>query len=362
MRRCAWVACLGVLFACGRHEESDAGVTDAGLTAQRFCDAIRDQCAFEVRCGQWVSQERCEQHLALTQADTRTPCERQGAALAWGRVTFDQRAAEHCLEARESCDYGEAARTCDDVFLGAVEPDGGCYAHEDCIKNFYCAGDGTCPGHCAPKKQPGATATSAAECIDDVMYDDLTCSGHLFWGKQCIGYPYDFFTCGPELYCDGPTMRCQRSKKAGSRCGTSESGYNDDCEPGLLCIRQSDAGWECELPRPLDAPCGIDFSGSTNGPCQRGLICRNNTCSLPGAQHAVCYDSRDCDESLQCTTNRRCEPRVPVGEACDGYNLCELSSECRRYGLPDGGYVENFECVPIQLPASDPNSCPVTAR
>lgn len=361
MRSAWWVVWCGLWCACApKAPELDAGI-DAGLTAQQFCDDIRDQCAFEARCGPWTSKESCDEYMALTRADLRPPCERFATALAWGRMRFDQRAAEHCLAARDACDYGESVRSCDDVFLGAVDAGGDCYAHSECRAGFYCAADGTCPGHCTPKKSVGATAYDPEECPYGLLYDYYSvCRTVGLAGELCINVTYGVERpCNTELYCDGLTKRCLRYKKEGAPCGYAED-FNE-CEPGLQCLRyQLDAGWSCERPAALGAPCagGATYLAS----CERGLSCSyGGTCvPLPGLGER-CTSGGDCDYSLYCDGDGYCAELLSEGTPCVYDWSCAAGLTCRDVYLPDGGRAYDHRCRPPVPAPPYGEACPFTA-
>jgi hypothetical protein len=97
-----------------------------------------------------------------------------------------------------------------------------------------------------------------------------------------------------------------------------------------------------------------DFAAVHVSDCKEGLRCWNGTCTSiegpfePLEPGAPCDRAQGCGIfSLYCGHDRRCHPVRALGEECDDYLACNVSSYCKGFGEANTG-----TCAPKESPGS----------
>ncbi|MGC4065928.1 MAG: hypothetical protein QM784_15015 [Polyangiaceae bacterium] len=106
---------------------------------------------------------------------------------------------------------------------------------------------------------------------------------------------------------------CVALQKAGEPCPITGN-FQKECEPGAVCsgslngdetvcVKQANQGELC--------------AGELSAECSWGYSCVDGTCKRgEGTLGVECFLDADCIESLRCTKDRTCAPRIAIGESC----------------------------------------------
>jgi hypothetical protein len=278
-----WLA-LACLAACGPGSYTE--FRDELVT--RSCDRDR-------RCGVIGATESCgvPEALALTAAGPLDV----PSAISDGRLRFDARAAQDCLDAMASapCDPAAAAlhlrAKCHAVVRPNVATGGACDTDDECVG-----------GHCVACRcfawpPPGNACTRGAAGCDPTVE-----------------------------YCGGDPATCRLHKQAGDDCEE-----DDECAFPLVCRRVDKR-----------IQCGNLSQLSDGKPCDGGVCGDDSYCAPSGrcavrhGENAPCDSPAGCGARLACgqlgADAGVCKPWRDDGEACaDG--LCPASQTC----VPGGG-------------------------
>lgn len=143
--------------------------------------------------------------------------------------------------------------------------------------------------------------------------------GGLKEGAKCTLFPLG---CGPDVFCNLKTERCERSGRAeGAACvDTSVSGARS-CGDGLHC-HEGPSGAVCAPDRGPGASC------TRSRHCKAPLLCAGGVCrESPGKVDEACdaLDPRTCERDAYC--DKKCEPRQPKGKHCSTDAACK-SGDC----------------------------------
>ncbi len=224
------------------------------------------------------------------------------------RVSYDQEAAQRCIDAISDADCTEIdlryIDDCGDVFTGTVQRGEECILDDECIGESFCRFDDSCPG---------------------------TCSDLLSAGESCL----DDKHCDPGLVCSEATARCVEPSSVGEPCGMGEPqcalpyiclGEDEDAgEPGV-CVAAEQA-----LSREEGEACV--FIGEDPALCQEGLACRVEDINLTDGVVSVCRAMVAAGEECGLALPSMCES----GHYCDGIDIeaGEFSGTCMP--LPGSG-------------------------
>jgi hypothetical protein len=168
----------------------------------------------------------------------------------------------------------------------------------------------------------------------------------------------DLRTWGPEL------ALCQFLFKPGVAPGdVCDEDYDDECQEGLRCERQSGSCGICRGERPVDnrcaTPCAADqycergVDGVSVGSCkplkQAGVAC-NDIVEPQCARGLDCISSKDAQGER--TGPQACEalPIAALGESCDGYNPCGTGLLCKAGSCVAAFSAQGAPCVAGKLP------------
>ncbi len=278
------------------------------------------------------------------------------ASIRAGRVRLDGAAARQCLDrlaASCSVDDLDTAQLCPSALTGTIAAGGGCWRNIECAAGTFCDHSGgadplTCPGTCRAQLAPGATCTSARQCLvpaNHVAVCDATCrdgtvGATAVEGAQCGSVPngtnaVTLIACGAGLYCANVTNNvgtCRRNLTAGAPCTRA-----DACPSGLACVASAGTTTTtCRRVTVVDTVGGAcDMRGQT-GYCNPllGLRCNATmTCERvgDGTANAPCQGGdffQSCQPGLYCnSTTMTCQAKLAAGAACTGDSAC-LSGEC----------------------------------
>lgn len=159
-------------------------------------------------------------------------------------------------------------------------------------------------------------------------------------GKACMGAEGDNDEwCGPGLFCDGTTGRCEKQKTDGSDCARDENCSGGACVKGK-CIKKT----------------GLDGCGGAGITCPAGMYCDdrvnlnvetgNGVCREKVAENGVCENDSECGTGLQCNFSC-CVPDSAYpwyNGTCDDQKLVEDKSENDACGGMAGGCPVGMYC------------------
>jgi len=215
-----------------------------------------------------------------------------------GKMSFDAKEAQRCLDLFKDGACDEADRTCEEVFVGKVAVGDACTSSTECAGDAYCQDDLQCPGTCAPTAGPG---------------------------EACAGNNYD--ECGSDGYCSIEGA-CIAQKANGEPCEYSDECRSFSCDyDSGRCVEIpedyiKDVGESCDY---YDEDCKLDLYCSSGGTCEHrvevGEACQGGEC----VREAYCSAESD----------GICVARIPVGEDCEDSDQCTS-------GICDGGVCEKL--------------------
>lgn len=293
MRRLAAAAAL--LAACGYKSPSST----TSLTPNSFCAQFFDaRVADAVACNGFPQDEALELSPNL---DKAVACPDYEKAVSSGRVRFDPKAAQACLDAVKpgtdcvalaNTGYtGNTSSPCRQVLTGTVQTGASCYENRDCVEGDYCATGVGCPSSCQARVAVGASCAGGTPCV---------------FGASCIrgGTAPNF------------TFTCLADADQGQACG---GGVNGDCKPTAWCDGTRGAAGTCQ------AFVATGVSCTAAGACVPADVCAGlsgaslGTCAVGAALGATCTPgNRQCAyPGLYCdSTSSRCAEWPGVGGTC----------------------------------------------
>jgi hypothetical protein len=310
----------------------------AGCGGSGGLELLETYCEWEA-AGSCARSVACKPEAPLGKAECvaaqRASCQPKLAVLEravwYGRLAFDDDAAEACREVLEQGSCGESSSSCWDVFSPRVPAGGACDPEVDLplgdgwLVVVQCQ-RGTCPAACGATCPPAAAL--GAPCAGAICEDGTYCSGdtgectaRLSAGESCLGHRY---RCADGLYCAGPS---------GSPCASAPDGgcaCKEPLPPGAAC----GASWNWDPPSACadgicwDGQCQLlGFTPGTlclwNGDCQAGLVCLGSWtgelpryCTQPGGPGQDCWSALGCQRFLACRTSGQCGAPLPAGSPC----------------------------------------------
>lgn len=242
------------------------------------------------------------------------------AALAEGRLVYNQDKAEQCLAAFDTstCPNLEQIGTitetgvCSEIYTPQQAEGDACVADDECVTGF-CDFSATneCYGNCALEPAPVGEGES---CSNAPCADGLVCvTKSDFSGEECV-------------------------QRGGQQVGENCSFGSGACADGLVC----GLGSCTEIPtlKADGESCNLD-----DELCTPGFVCANleqtadgglsGTCSAPIAQGESCGQTFQCAVGLYCESQEgqpggTCQPTLTEGDACDpdGADGCGGDLEC----------------------------------
>lgn len=270
--------------------------------------------------------------------------------IADGSVRLVPAQVAACLAEMRDCSrqsnfgFGPACRA---ALEGDVPTGGECSRWEECAGDAYCKRDtGTCPGHCVPLGEPGASCQVDHDCQEANGYafcdrsgDAPVCKRVPFGalaslGKSCSAKPKqvtEVVLCEKDLWCDAPDPSaavgtCRAPIANGGACDSE----NDVCVAGHSC-RDEISCKPMAIGRSEGAPC--DVTAARYCDSFAGLVCTAGECHRPGdgTRGAACVSSDilervTCAHGLYCNASNgsmgTCEPLLTAGAACRSADEC----------------------------------------
>jgi hypothetical protein len=266
-------------------------------------------------------------------------CLHSEAAVAAGRLGYDDVQAARCLAATETLHcVGQFLHDadCKGIFQGLVDTGDECYREDGLVflvgvsscADGYCVEDDQCPGRCA------AWAPRNGSC--------------------------EVTPCGPDDYCDGSGI-CQPRPTDGAPC---PSGV---CAQGLVCFGDetpscvepvSDPNAACDDIRPcagpsvcIDGTCSV--TSALGKPCAYHLMCPTGTLCmmLPGADQSICLEPQlegePCADDSQCEAGLICDPGADPGTCqVDPFVPPALDAPCDDGRCAEGHWCQYDDASP----------------
>jgi hypothetical protein len=302
-----WLVLLVFASACGDNI--------AAISFEDFASRKRAaECERQVRCGLFSTPEACMAYIYML------PDPSLAAAIADGRVRYDELAALNCLAAvsKISCDSGtREARiepaACTEALAGTAADGDTCAFDTECMSRHCsqpdCDPATCCAGVCAafsPAKIDEACGFNG-DCVSDAYCGvDHLCHALGNAGDTC----YSDAQCGYALGCVTATNPglCVPLAAHGAPCPDGRcAALGDHCGPGSVCVADGRPGEAC----------------STDSDCSPTAWCDPSTrmcAELPDVGMPCIHR---CVGAAWCDPMRLvCQPRLPDGEPCSADNLC----------------------------------------
>jgi hypothetical protein len=363
MRSFASVALLPILVlsACGGDSEFNSDREDESISlddlpaefAGAYCDLIA-RCA-PIYSDILFSLEDCD--VLLEERARQGGWNELEQAVDDGRVTYDGKSAEHCMDAIATVECTDVnvrpVEACEDMLKGSVAAGGECDIDEECAEGI-CDTNMMCPGECAPLRPAGEECQEDGECASGLVCSELTrlCVQPGAEGEACGG--------GIEPQCDGG-LACIGGDSMEMQTGTCRpfeeielASANETCnldtgllcESGLSCVVVSLDGpaFECRPIPNSGGTCGIGFPEN----CPKGQYCPltaaevllgvlESSCTTLPADGQACAQ-RPIDFLPTCAAYTRCNAATSMcmelrdlGESCTSPNQC-YSGTCVNGG------------------------------
>lgn len=310
----------------------DAGSIPLSQLCTEYIDAI---CDFYTRCGYTQTKAGC---IQLTTQKFNpwfqmTCLQDEKAAIAAGRLAYDDRAAAACLyrvRNSTSCSSNQLMYPeCQALLRGRVT-DGGCAASYECDSSAYCDSTlGMCPGRCLPKKPAGADAGADRECQ----------TGYYSYDGHCRLYALTGLSCAPLSGSSTPQQCrpgeatcvmgiCQAPRMDGYPCaGDSDCAFPLRCND-MRCSLGSGVGQVCRYTAPTQA-CKLDLA------CANPFGPDGGTCAPFFGLDAGCYSPFECAGNTVC-------PGVAFGQGPDGgFQITQGRCSVPYLGAP---CTSSFDC------------------
>jgi hypothetical protein len=311
--------------------DDDSGDPGSYVSVTEYATAGKAAwCTYLTHCGFFPDEATC------TSANVNVPEALQispelVAAVKAGHILYNGNNAKTCLDsfANATCDKtDEAGRRpapeCSEMFRGAVDADGECFQHAECISG-YCqvqVADQTCaPGKCIGNLPPqsvepfhqGESCTFSAQCAVGLICGTTSgvCEPLHTMGMSCVTTA----DCAYGLGCTGSTRTCQVLPATGEPCPDFEC--RDDgahCTKGV-CTVVGLPGDACASSAECSSYYTCDFTATM---CKR-LPITGEPCTSGNAR---CFDASFCDSSTL-----MCVPYRAAGEICSTSLQC-ASGEC----------------------------------
>jgi hypothetical protein len=328
----------------------DAGIPTGGPELlEAYFDAIdAEHCRAGVRCESAVvlvydpltwpwEQAACHPAFERVPRNKRAIRRRAiRAALAAGRVSFDEAAGRACIELLpwfDSCPESggpELPAACQDAIRPEVGRGAPCRPagvdpvvafNVECSAGLRCDAADGCDGTCEPLAAEGEPCIYR-ECADGLHCEGRVCRPPGGLGESCSLLLDD---CAAGTQC--VLGRCEVPVAPGEPCDPGRY----DCRYPARCWAGSDGVSRCTEPADLPAgsPCGWQ------GPCGPDLACFDidratltGTCMPSRTEGQACSDTEKCGPWLRCVDGL-CRRIAMPHESCDGTNVvCPLTHHC----------------------------------
>lgn len=351
----AWLSCALLLAACG----SDSFRTqDPGIPLEEVPGELAETlCERQIACSPLVeilvgSAEQCaaewEKRIRQSSFDSMID------AVDDGRVTYDGRQAEACLDAWENVECVELhldPEACSTVFTGSVPRGGECVIDQECEGDSICSFDDSCPGACTSRLAAGEVCDGNDDrCAEGLVCSEATdrCARPGAEGDPCGGGVEA--QCAGALYCQGEDDatdtpgECVPQEEVFAGAEGESCSFDDGalCGPGLSCVFEGEGdGFVCRRPNE-DGSCRLGFPAQ----CAVGEYCEgidvaggvvDGTCApLPGA-------NEPCAQGLFCATGHVCR-EAECRALRENGQTCQANLECYSGYCVDGGCAPSVAC------------------
>jgi hypothetical protein len=259
----------------------DSSVTTAAEAPDGGRSAIRDFCTGAFSADSERQRGTCTaedagrlESLARIAANL---CTRDlTAALASGKASFDEQAAERCVEMlrEKALPLTTENETffdhfpCDRVLLGTQAEGTPCRFSVECKDGLACVGH---PGSCAPPPKAGEVCSlqSVGSTLDEQgaeMHHPACAKGSFCDGRTCQARPGAGKACSRSDACQAGSAcvigKCGARHAAGGSCDKST-----DCQFGLWCGQGAAGKTECRTKLNEGADCSDKEKDSCKGRC-----------------------------------------------------------------------------------------------
>jgi hypothetical protein len=266
------------------------------------------------------------------------------AAIATGRIVYDEAAAGECIAGLAETDClaeqpsDATLEACLSALGGTIAPGKACFGTFECKAGVCPAVTGDeCPALCPAVARLGEACSLLGGPDCDVR-EGLRCAGGTCVAPQAEGGECaDNFACQSGLVCVANACGPLRGEQQG--CSQDAS-----CEPGLFCASGGDEGGICERRLPEGGECARDVEDRNAAfrlvQCAEGLVCKGagleedgtniaGSCSKASAEGGSCTTEPDglqlfatgCQTGLVCNAGK-CERPPAVGAACTKHFEC----------------------------------------
>jgi hypothetical protein len=159
---------------------------------------------------------------------------------------------------------------------------------------------------------------------------------------DCAGVDGRVVKCRCTDTADAPV--CVAMQKVGEPCPITGN-FQKECEPGAVCSGWSSEDAICIKVAAKGEPCGEALQAE----CSSDTSCVDGTCQAgKGTLGGECFVDSDCIESLRCSNDRTCAPRLGIGESCEDQwssdSLCVEGAWCD---------LDTKKCTPLAKDGQD---------
>lgn len=325
------------------------GITGGGAGAETldsFCSFATgtqtSTCQTAASCGLYSDAQGCSSYIQSRGAPSFDLCAFARAGIDAGVLLFDAQAAAECKASYLDCDA--TSNACANVLEGAGGNGADCDSVTPCQRGYYCAGNGTCPGHCTPQQPGGSIVRFAGACAESTWArTNFLSDGGIEYecvAKVALGHACTTTTeCVAPTNCDQALGTCQPPAAEGAACPYPAE-FSNFCSPSLrlACQPQVDGGAVCGRRATRGEACGY---------CVTDLRCITDggafgVCGDLAEQGEACQDPTECATGALTCEGGQCVPLPGEAGTCTDSFRCQAGLTC-QYGFADGGVVGRCE-------------------
>ena len=268
----------------GADADADVGLVSQARFPQRFADVW---CQSVAPC---CAPAQVDHDPAACQAQAQALAASRIAERVTGATSYSPAAATLCLSRLEralnKCEIEEASSACSLIFVGPSPEGSACKNGSACASGYCALGEAGLSGVCAQATYQAPIHGQA--------------------GEPCVG------SCGVPGSFECPSSLLPNSDRTTTYC------YAED---GLYCRFDSDAleALSCQPYAAIGARC-------TDVSCVPGSFCAGGSC-VAQQSSGPCLETPDqCEAHSYCDADSQCQPKKPIGAACDSGEECSDSS------------------------------------
>jgi len=287
----------------------------SGVVAQELCERWT-----AVACASRANPPGCEAHHSSFCEGDVAPFLR--AQVAAGAASWDQAAADACLDALVAEPSSVGPASCEAAVLGSKALGAACGMTEECGEDAWCDRSAGCPGVCTTRSTRGDPAPP------------FELPGE---GEACGPIGGLSMGCAAGLFCDEGI--CATPPSVGEPCPAGVCAFGATCDSDRVCAAWPGHGEAC---LPSAGLGGGGLGGLGFGLCRFGW-CDGASDSDPGTCTAFRDHGAPCSSNVECGYGRCIEGRCGVRPDICGDGFWRV--------IPNPLVVETSGAVPAPAPA-----------